>query len=53
MEEVRKLKISQRKQVADLLLAQAKARGAVPEGFERRYRDALIDEYDRRYLTVM
>ncbi|MHC1709683.1 MAG: hypothetical protein AB9819_04685 [Methanomassiliicoccales archaeon] len=53
MEEVRKLKLPQRKQVADELLARAKERKAVPEGSERQYRDALMDEYDRRYLTVM
>lgn len=53
MEEVRKLKLPQRKQVADELLARAKGRKAVPDGSERQYRDALMDEYDRRYLTVM
>ncbi len=53
MEEVRKLKLPQRKKVADELLARAKERKAVPEGSERQYRDALMDEYDRRYLTVM
>lgn len=53
MEEVRKLKIPQRKLVADELLARAKARNAVPEGSEKQYRDALMDEYDRRYLSVM
>lgn len=53
MEEVRKLKLPQRKQVADELLARAKERKAVPEGSERSYRDALMDEYDRRYLTVI
>ncbi len=53
MEEVRRLKIPQRKQVADELLARAKSRHAVPDGSERQYRDALMDEYDRRYLTVM
>jgi len=53
MEEVRKLKVPQRKQVADELLARAIERKAVPEGSERQYRDALMDEYDRRYLTVM
>ena len=53
MEEVRKLKIPWRKQVADELLARAKGRNAVPDGAERQYRDALMDEYDRRYLTVM
>lgn len=53
MEEVRRLKVSQRKQVADELLARAKSRNTVPEGSERQYRDALMDEYDRRYLTVM
>ncbi|MHC1680440.1 MAG: hypothetical protein AB9860_04210 [Methanomassiliicoccales archaeon] len=53
MEEVRKLKLSQRKQVADELLARAMERKVVPEGSERQYRDAFMDEYDRRYLTVM
>jgi len=53
MEEVRRLKISQRKQVADELLARAKERQAVPEGSERQYRDAFMDEYDRRFLSVM
>ena len=53
MEEVRKLKLQSRKQVADELLARAKERHAVPDGSERQYRDALMDEYDRRYLTVM
>jgi len=53
MEEVRRLKLAQRKKVADELLARAKERKAVPEGSERQYRDALMDEYDRRYLTVM
>jgi len=53
MEEVRKLKLSQRKRVADELLLRAKERKAVPEGSEKQYRDALMDEYDRRYLTVM
>ncbi len=53
MEEVRKLKISQRKQVADELLARAMVRKAIPEGSEKQYRDALMDEYDRRYLSVM
>lgn len=53
MEGVRKLKISRRKEVADELLARAKERNSVPEGSERQYRDALMDEYDRRYLTVM
>lgn len=53
MEEVRRLKIPQRKKVADELLARAKARHAVPEGSERTYRDALMSEYDRRYLSVM
>ncbi|HIH75993.1 MAG TPA: hypothetical protein HA343_01550 [Methanomassiliicoccales archaeon] len=53
MEQVRKLKMPQRKLVADELLARAKERRAVPEGSEKLYRDALMDEYDRRYLTVM
>ncbi|HQN75459.1 MAG TPA: hypothetical protein PLR51_01715 [Methanomassiliicoccales archaeon] len=53
MEEVRRLKISKRKLVADELLSRAKARQVVPEGSERQYRDALMDEYDRRYLGVM
>lgn len=53
MEEVRKLKLSQRKRVADELLLRAKERKTVPEGSEKQYRDALMDEYDRRYLTVM
>ncbi len=53
MEGVRKLKIQKRKLVADELLARAKERNDVPEGSERQYRDALMDEYDRRYLTVM
>lgn len=53
MEEVRRLKMPQRKQVADELLSRAKARNVVPEGSDRLYRDALMDEYDRRYLTVM
>lgn len=53
MEEVRRLKIPQRKLVADELLSRAKARNTVPEGSERHYRDALMDEYDRRYLSVM
>jgi hypothetical protein len=53
MEEVRRLKMPQRKLVADELLARARSRHAVPEGSERQYRDALMDEYDRRYLTVM
>lgn len=53
MEEVRRLKLAQRKQVADELLARARSRNVVPEGSERQYRDALMDEYDRRYLTVM
>lgn len=53
MEEVRRLKIPQRKRVADELLSRARARKAVPEGSEKQYRDALMDEYDRRYLSVM
>ena len=53
MEEVRKLKLQSRKQVADELLARAKERHAVPDGSDKQYRDALMDEYDRRYLTVM
>ena len=53
MEEVRRLKLSQRKRVADELLSKAQARKQVPEGREREYRNALMDEYDRRYLTIM
>lgn len=53
MEEVRRLKLSRRKLVADELLARAKAGNQVPEGMEREYRNALMDEYDRRYLTIM
>lgn len=53
MEEVRKLKVPQRKLVADRLLAMVKERNTIPEEAEKRYRDALMDEYDRRYLTVM
>jgi lipid A disaccharide synthetase len=53
METVRKMKLQQRKLVADELLVQAKARNDIPEEAERRYRDAFMDEYDRRYLTIM
>jgi len=53
MEEVRKLKLQKRKDIADGLLERTQARNPVPEGSERQYRDALMDEYDRRYLTVM
>jgi hypothetical protein len=53
MEAVRKMKVQQRRAVADELLSRAKARGMVPVGLEERYRSALMDEYDRRYLTIM
>jgi hypothetical protein len=53
MEQVRRMKMPQRRLVADELLSLAKARKAVPEGSERQYRDALMDEYDRRYLSIM
>ena len=53
MESVRKMKVSRRRTVADELLSRAKAKGLVPPGEEDRYRSALMDEYDRRYLTIM
>lgn len=53
METVRKMKLAQRKQVADQLLDRAKERNQVPPDRERQYRSALMDEYDRRYLTIM
>lgn len=53
MEQVRRMKLAQRRQVADELLAMAKARNEIPPEAERQYRDALMDEYDRRYLSIM
>lgn len=53
MEAVRRMKVPQRRAVADELLSRVKARGMVPVGLEGRYRSALMDEYDRRYLTIM
>ena len=53
MEDVRRMKIPQRKRIADELLIRAKARNPIPAAEERHYRDALMDEYDRRYLSVM
>ncbi|MCX6651510.1 MAG: hypothetical protein NT131_07645 [Methanomassiliicoccales archaeon] len=53
MEEVRRLKIGQRKQVADELLSRAKKENQIPPGQEKEYRNALMDDYDRRYLTIM
>ncbi|MDD1772138.1 MAG: hypothetical protein LUQ09_04385 [Methanomassiliicoccales archaeon] len=53
MEAVRKMKVPKRRSVADELLARVKALGVVPVGLEGRYRSALMDEYDRRYLTIM
>lgn len=53
MESVRKLKLDQRRQVADELLIRAKQRDLVPSGRENTFRSALMDEYDRRYLGIM
>jgi len=53
METVRKMKLAQRRQVADELLARAKEHNQVPKERERMFRNALMDEYDRRYLSIM
>ncbi|MCG7843836.1 MAG: hypothetical protein MIO90_00205 [Methanomassiliicoccales archaeon] len=53
MEEVRKMKLAQRKQVADELIQRVKGRNQVPPGREVAFRNALMDEYDRRYLGIM
>lgn len=53
METVRKMKLGQRKQVADELMVRMKGKNQVPPERERLYRSALMDEYDRRYLTIM
>jgi len=53
MEAVRRLRLQRRKQVADELLARVRSQNDVPESLERQYRDALMDEHDRRYLFIM
>jgi hypothetical protein len=53
METVRKMKLAQRRSVADELLAKAKGKDQVPPEREKPYRNALMDEYDRRYLSIM
>jgi hypothetical protein len=53
MEEVRRLRVEQRKRVADELLSRAKEHNQISPDQEKEYRNALMDEYDRRYLTIM
>jgi len=53
MEEVRRLRLEQRKRVADELLSRAKEHNQISPDQEKEYRNALMDEYDRRYLTIM
>jgi len=53
MEEVRRLKLAKRKNVADELLSRTKAKNDIPAEKEKIYRNALMDEYDRRYLSIM
>ncbi len=53
MEQVRRMKLTRRKLVADELLTRVKSSNQVPVERERAYRNALMDEYDRRYLSIM
>jgi hypothetical protein len=53
MEQVRRMKLSLRRNVADELLARTKIDNKVPQEQEMAYRSALMDEYDRRYLSIM
>ncbi|TFG56179.1 MAG: hypothetical protein E4H30_05120 [Methanomassiliicoccus sp.] len=53
MEEVRRMKLTKRKDVADELLSRTKAKNGILAEQEKIYRNALMDEYDRRYLTIM
>jgi len=53
MEEVRRMKLTKRKDVADELLSRTKAKNDILAEQEKIYRNALMNEYDRRYLTIM
>ena len=53
MEEVRRMKLTKRKDVADELLSRTKAKNDILAEQEMIYRNALMNEYDRRYLTIM
>jgi len=53
MESVRRMRMPERKRVADELLIRAKDTNDIPSELEAAYRDALMDEYDRRYLGIM
>jgi len=47
-DEAIKLRLTSRVKVSDELLKMLKKMYKVPEGEEKDYRDALMDEYDRR-----
>jgi hypothetical protein len=52
-EEVIKLRFETRAKVGDELIRRIKLEHLIPPGEEKDYRDALMDEYDRRTIDFV